>query len=62
MEFELVEEYILHGDRRFRLRVKGTNIIVNVTGESLDEALSKAARMLERMKFERLASGTAGEA
>jgi len=54
LEFEVVEEYILHGERRFRLRIKGTRIIVNVGADSLDEALKKARSIVERVRVERV--------
>ncbi|MEB3773865.1 MAG: hypothetical protein GSR86_02920 [Desulfurococcales archaeon] len=53
-EFEVVEEYMLHGERRFRLRVKGTRIIVNVPGESLEEAIERAKEVLEKVKADRI--------
>jgi len=48
VEFEIVEVYLLDGQKRFRLRVKGTNIIINVAAESPEEAGEKAATLLER--------------
>jgi hypothetical protein len=47
-EFELVEEYFLEGEHRYRLKVKGTNLIVNVAADTLEEAASKAAGILEQ--------------
>jgi len=50
VEFEIVEVYLLDGQKRFRLRVKNTNIIVNVAAESPEEAGEKAAALLERSR------------
>jgi len=36
-EFEIIEEYFLNGEHRFRLKLKGTNIIVNVVAETPEE-------------------------
>ena len=47
-EFELVEEYFLEGEHRYRLKVKGSNLIINVAANSLEEAASKAAGVLEQ--------------
>ncbi len=53
-EFEVIEDYILHGERRFRLRVKGTRIVVNVRGDSLEEALEAAERLLDRVDLDKV--------
>ena len=51
IELEVVETYLLDGRRRFRLRVKGTRIIVNVEAESEDEAVRKALGVLEKSRL-----------
>jgi len=51
VEFEIVEVYMLDGQKRFRLRVKGTNIVVNVAAETPDEAGEKAASLLEKSRI-----------
>ncbi|GEM_PF-743034 len=51
---ELVEEYILHGERRFRLRLQGTRLVINVSATSLEEAVKKASRILERIRASKL--------
>lgn len=56
-EFEVVEEYFLNGEHRYRLRVKGTNVIVNVSADTLDEAASKAAGLLDKTKAYRQFKG-----
>ncbi|MCG2872864.1 MAG: hypothetical protein L7G94_02725 [Acidilobus sp.] len=49
-EFEIVEEYFLNGEHRFRLKLKGTNIIVNVVAETPEEAASRATGILDKVK------------
>jgi len=44
---EVIEHYTLLGEHRWRIRVKGTRIVLNVAADTLEEALSKAASMLE---------------
>ena len=51
MEFEVVETYVLDGQRRYRLRVKGTNIVVNVAADTVEEAGEKAVKLLEKAKI-----------
>ncbi len=53
MDVELVIEdhYILESDSRYKVRVKGTNIIVNVSASSRDEALEKAKKLLEKSRL-----------
>jgi mannitol/fructose-specific phosphotransferase system IIA component (Ntr-type) len=48
-DFRVVEEYVQHGRRRFRILYKKTNIVFNVAAESVEEALDKARRMAERV-------------
>lgn len=51
IEFEVVETYMLDGRRRFRLRVKGTRIIVNVEAEDEEEAARRALSVLEKSRL-----------
>ncbi|MCE4603250.1 MAG: hypothetical protein F7C08_00215 [Desulfurococcales archaeon] len=53
-EFEVVEKYVLQGERRFRVRVKGTRIVVNIAADSVEEAVEKARAILERVDAERV--------
>lgn len=46
MEFELIEEYRYAGQHRFKLRVRGTPITINVAANNLDEATEKAFEIL----------------
>jgi len=46
LEFEVVETYELFAEKRFVLRLKNTNIKVNVTASNAKEAIEKAKKML----------------
>ncbi|MEB3845114.1 MAG: hypothetical protein LRS48_05495 [Desulfurococcales archaeon] len=47
-KLEIVEEIVIAGSRRFRVRIGGTNIIINVSAGTPEEALEKAQRIAER--------------
>jgi len=51
IELELIEEYVYAGERRFRFRIKGTNIILNVEAEDVESGLKKAADMIRKLKI-----------
>jgi hypothetical protein len=51
---ELVEKYELLGERRFRFRIKGTNLYINVSAENEDEALKKAMQMVKELELDKL--------
>ncbi len=53
-DFELIEEYELMGEKRFRLRLRATNIVFNVSASSLDEAIEKAVEMAKRMEIDKV--------
>lgn len=46
---EIIEEYELLGEKRYRLRIKGTNVIINVHANSNEEAVEKARHILQEM-------------
>gem|GEM_PF-2465237 len=46
VEFELIKEYYYASQHRFKLRVKGTSITINVAANNLDEAVEKAFEIL----------------
>lgn len=54
---EVVEEYFLHGERRFRVRVAGSRIIVNVAADSVEEALERAREILGRVDASKVLKG-----
>jgi hypothetical protein len=45
-ELEIVEAYKLLGEPRFRVRVKGTKLVINVHALSEEEALEKARKIV----------------
>ncbi len=45
-ELEIVESYRLLGEPRYRVKVKGTNLVINVHALSEDEALEKAKKIV----------------
>jgi len=46
IELELVEEYFYAGQHRFKLRVRGTSLVINVSANDIDEASRKAYEIL----------------
>ena len=52
LEFEILEEYELLGERRFRVRIKGTKIVLNVSAESNEEAIRKAKELVKKIKLD----------
>lgn len=46
---EVVEHYTLLGEHRWRVRVRGTRVTLNVAAETEEEALERARGMLERV-------------
>lgn len=53
-ELEVVETYELLGEKRYRVRVKGTIIYVNVAANSEDEAKMKAVEILKSMELDKV--------
>lgn len=45
-DLKIMEIYELHGEKRFRVCVKGTNIVVNVNAFDENEALEKTLNIL----------------
>ncbi len=52
-EFEYIEEYEVLGEKRFRLRIKGTNIVLNVGAHSMDEAIRKANELVRELEIDK---------
>ncbi len=48
-ELEVIEEYTIEGRKRFRVKLRGTKVVVNVSASSPHEAASKAAALLIRL-------------
>ncbi len=53
---EVVEEYELLGEKRYRLRIAGTSIYINVAASSQDEAFRKAREMIRDLELDKLAN------
>ncbi len=51
VDLEIIEEYIIDGQRRYRVRLKGTNIVVNVEAQNDEEALRKVAELMVKLKM-----------
>lgn len=49
-DYEILEEYVRHGMRRFKVRVKGSNMIFDVQADNAEEAIRRADDMARRMK------------
>lgn len=47
--YEIVEEYVKHGMRRFKVRVKGSNMIFDVHADTAEEALKRAEEMARKL-------------
>ncbi len=56
LELELIEEYELLGEKRFRFRVKGTTIVLNVSAGSREEAERKALELARELGIESILS------
>ncbi|HIQ23444.1 MAG TPA: hypothetical protein EYH50_00125 [Pyrodictium delaneyi] len=56
VELELVEEYELLGEKRYRFRIKGTSIYLNVGGKDVEDARQKALSMIKEMQLDTILS------
>ena len=45
---ELIEEYEFAGQHRMRFRIKGTNVIINVSASSIEEGVKKAMEIIRK--------------
>ncbi|MCE4604828.1 MAG: hypothetical protein F7B20_07705 [Aeropyrum sp.] len=52
-EFEIIEEYLLLGQRRFRVRELGSGIVFNVSADSEEEAIVKARELYDKVRADR---------
>ena len=55
IELTLVDVYRYEGmpGKRFRFRVKGTRIYINVLADELDEAVKKAENIVRKLELDR---------
>ena len=49
---EIIEEYELLGERRYRVRVKNTVLVFNVRADNPEEAKSKALELMKKLGIE----------
>jgi hypothetical protein len=55
LDLEFVEEYTLPtGEKRFRFRIKGSSIYINVSADSRDEARRKALSLAREVGLDEL--------
>jgi uncharacterized protein YegP (UPF0339 family) len=47
-DLELIEEYIYAGSHRYRFRLRGTNIVINVSAENLEDGVRKAIEIIKK--------------
>lgn len=48
-DLKIIERYELLGETRYRICVKGTNLVVNIGADSDEEALGKALEVLSKI-------------
>lgn len=51
VELDLVEEYVYAGERRYRFKVRGTNMMVNVRADSVEEGIERAVEILKKIGY-----------
>ena len=44
----IIEKYVFLGQQRYRVQVRGTNIVFNITATSDEEALEKAVNLARK--------------
>lgn len=57
---EIIEEYIIDGKKRFRVKVKGTKVVLNVSASSPHEAATRAAELALKLGIIKKGGGAAG--
>lgn len=60
IELELTEVYRYEGfvGKRFRFRIKGTKIYLNVLANSIEEAVEKAKHIIKQLELDKHISST----
>ncbi|MEM4502202.1 MAG: hypothetical protein QXV42_01980 [Ignisphaera sp.] len=55
LELELVDVYRYEGfiGKRFRFKIKGTKIYVNVLANSVEDAVEKAKQLIKQLELEK---------
>lgn len=55
LELELVEVYRYEGfvGKRFRFKIKGSNIHINILANSIEEAVEKAKNIIKQLELDK---------
>ncbi|AEM38837.1 hypothetical protein Pyrfu_0968 [Pyrolobus fumarii 1A] len=53
-DFEVIEEYELMGEKRFRVRLKGTNIVFNVAANDAKDAVERAVELARKLEIDKV--------
>ncbi len=51
LRVELVEVYTVGDSKRYRFKIVGTNLFINVEASSINEAVSKAYEIIRKLKI-----------
>ncbi|ALU11633.1 hypothetical protein EYM_03245 [Ignicoccus islandicus DSM 13165] len=46
VKLEIIEKYSALGEKRYVVKITGTNILINIKAENEDEALKRARKLL----------------
>jgi hypothetical protein len=49
VELELLEEYTYANEKRYRFKLRGTDIVINVSADNVDEGMEKAVEILKKI-------------
>jgi len=52
-DFRIIEKYLFLNQTRFRVQVRGTNIVFNIQADNEDEALEKAVDLARKAGLSR---------
>jgi len=51
VELEIIEKYELLGETRYRVKIKNTKIILNISASTDREALNRAKELIKELKL-----------
>lgn len=51
IDLELIDEYVYMGEKRYRFKIKNTNIVINVRAENPEEGANKAIELLKKIGY-----------
>ncbi len=58
IDLELIDEYVYMGEKRYRFKIKNTNIVINVRAENPEEGANKAIELLKKIGYVDSLSGS----